>query len=63
MQKLFSLIEQLDLPPGVVNLVNGSKEAVDVLLEHEAVRAISFVGSTPVAKYVYAKAAANGKRK
>ncbi len=62
MQKLFSLIEQLDLPPGVVNLVNGSKPAVDALLDHPKVRAVSFVGSTPVARYIYSRATANGKR-
>src|ERR1019366_6883766 len=47
---------------GVVNLVNGGKVAVDTLLDHPAVRAISFVGSTPVARYIYARAGANGKR-
>jgi malonate-semialdehyde dehydrogenase (acetylating) / methylmalonate-semialdehyde dehydrogenase len=62
MQKVFQLLEQLDLPPGVVSLVNGGKEAVDALLDHPAVRAISFVGSTPVARYVYSRGAANGKR-
>lgn len=56
------LIEQTGLPPGVLNLVNGAKEVVDALLEHPKVRAISFVGSTPVAKYVCSWAAANGKR-
>src|SRR5574338_136045 len=50
---LFELMEQLKLPPGILNLVHGSKAAVDALLEHPDVRAISFVGSTPVAKYVY----------
>jgi len=59
---LFELMEQLRLPPGVLNLVHGSKAAVDALLGHPDVRAISFVGSTPVAKYVYAQAAAHGKR-
>jgi malonate-semialdehyde dehydrogenase (acetylating)/methylmalonate-semialdehyde dehydrogenase len=46
----------------VVNLVHGGKDAVDALLDHPDVRAISFVGSTPVARYVYSRAAANGKR-
>ena len=46
----------------MVNLVNGGKAAVDALLDHPEVRAISFVGSTPVARYIYARAAANGKR-
>jgi len=62
LQKVVQLIEQTGLPAGVVNLVNGTKEVVDVMLEHPAVRAISFVGSTPIAKYVYSRAAANGKR-
>lgn len=62
LQKVMHLIEQTGLPPGVLNLVNGAKEVVDALLEHPKVRAISFVGSTPVAKYVYSRAAANGKR-
>jgi len=61
-QRAFELIEEIDLPPGVVNLVHGGKAVVDALLEHPQVQAISFVGSTPVAKYVYAKAAAAGKR-
>lgn len=61
-QKLFTLIEQTGLPRGVANLVNGAKETVDALLDHPEVRALSFVGSTPVAKYVYARAAAQGKR-
>jgi malonate-semialdehyde dehydrogenase (acetylating)/methylmalonate-semialdehyde dehydrogenase len=62
MQKVFQLIEQIDLPPGVLNMVHGTKESVDALLEHPTVRAISFVGSTPVAKYIYSRASANGKR-
>jgi malonate-semialdehyde dehydrogenase (acetylating)/methylmalonate-semialdehyde dehydrogenase len=61
-QKLFALLEKVGFPKGVVQLVNGAKETVDALLDHPLVRAISFVGSTPVAKYVYQRAAANGKR-
>jgi len=61
-ERVFQLIEQAGLPRGVVNLVHGAQAAVDALLDHPAVRAISFVGSTPVAKYIYARAAANGKR-
>lgn len=62
MQLMFELLDEVDFPPGVVNLVNGDKEAVDALLEHPDVMGLSFVGSTPVAKALYAKAAANGKR-
>jgi malonate-semialdehyde dehydrogenase (acetylating)/methylmalonate-semialdehyde dehydrogenase len=62
MRCAFELLEQTGLPKGVVNLVNGGKAAVDTLLDHPKVRAISFVGSTPVAKYIYTRAGANGKR-
>jgi malonate-semialdehyde dehydrogenase (acetylating)/methylmalonate-semialdehyde dehydrogenase len=62
MRYAFELLERTGLPKGVVNLVNGGKAAVDALLDHPQVRAISFVGSTPVAKYIYARAGANGKR-
>jgi malonate-semialdehyde dehydrogenase (acetylating)/methylmalonate-semialdehyde dehydrogenase len=62
LQKITQLLAQTGLPKGVINLVNGAKEVVDALLDHPAIRAISFVGSTPVAKYVYSRAAANGKR-
>jgi malonate-semialdehyde dehydrogenase (acetylating)/methylmalonate-semialdehyde dehydrogenase len=62
MQKVFALIDQIGLPPGVVNLVNGAKEAVDAILDHPLIRAISFVGSSGVARYVYSRATANGKR-
>jgi malonate-semialdehyde dehydrogenase (acetylating)/methylmalonate-semialdehyde dehydrogenase len=62
MQKVFRLLEQTGLPLGVVNLVNGGKEVVNAILDHPQIRAVSFVGSTPVAKYVYSRAAANGKR-
>ncbi|MFL5392400.1 MAG: CoA-acylating methylmalonate-semialdehyde dehydrogenase [Myxococcales bacterium] len=62
MQKIFQLLERTGLPKGVANLVNGSKETVEALVDHPAVRAISLVGSTPVARSVYARAAANGKR-
>jgi malonate-semialdehyde dehydrogenase (acetylating)/methylmalonate-semialdehyde dehydrogenase len=61
-QRVFEMMEALGLPPGVLNLVNGGKEAVDALLDHPTVRAISFVGSTPVARYIYARGAQAGKR-
>ncbi|MCB9433093.1 MAG: CoA-acylating methylmalonate-semialdehyde dehydrogenase [Ardenticatenaceae bacterium] len=61
-QKLFELIEKAGFPAGVLQLVNGGKETVDALLDHPSVRAVSFVGSTAVAKYIYSRAAANGKR-
>jgi malonate-semialdehyde dehydrogenase (acetylating)/methylmalonate-semialdehyde dehydrogenase len=61
-QKLFALIEQIGLPPGVAQLINGARETVDALIDHPGVRAISFVGSTPVARHVYSRATANGKR-
>jgi malonate-semialdehyde dehydrogenase (acetylating)/methylmalonate-semialdehyde dehydrogenase len=61
-QHLVRLCEEAGFPAGVVSLVNGGKAAVDALLDHPQVRAISFVGSTPIAKYVYARATANGKR-
>ena len=59
---LAELFHEAGFPNGILNVVNGDKEAVDALLEHELVRAISFVGSTPIAKYIYATGAANGKR-
>jgi malonate-semialdehyde dehydrogenase (acetylating) / methylmalonate-semialdehyde dehydrogenase len=62
MRRIFELLAQTGLPKGVVNLVNGGKDAVNALIDHPKVRAISFVGSTPVAKHVYARAGANGKR-
>ncbi|MEM7033408.1 MAG: CoA-acylating methylmalonate-semialdehyde dehydrogenase [Chloroflexota bacterium] len=60
--KLFELIDQAGFPEGVLQLVHGGKDTVDALIDHPTVRAISFVGSTPVAKYVYSRATANGKR-
>ncbi len=62
MKRIFELLEQTGLPKGVVNLVNGGKPVVDALIDHPKVRAISFVGSTPVAKYIYARSGERGKR-
>src|ERR1035437_3606912 len=56
------LLHDAGLPPGVLNLIHGDKASVDALLHHPLVKAVSFVGSTPVAKYIYATAAAEGKR-
>lgn len=60
--RLAELLKQAGLPDGVFNVVNGDKEAVDVLLSDERVQAVSFVGSTPIAEYIYATASAHGKR-
>ncbi len=62
MCRAMELLEKTGLPRGVVNLVNGGREVVDALCDHPDVRAISFVGSTPVAKHVYTRSAASGKR-
>lgn len=62
MRKVFELIDRLGLPPGVVSLVNGGRDTVDALLDHPGVRAISFVGSSPVARYIYERSAKAGKR-
>jgi len=61
-QHLVRLCAEAGFPAGVVSLVNGGKATVDALLDHPEVRAVSFVGSTPVARYVYARATGNGKR-
>jgi malonate-semialdehyde dehydrogenase (acetylating)/methylmalonate-semialdehyde dehydrogenase len=61
-QIAFEVIDGLDLPPGVVNLVNGGREVVEGILEHPGIDAVSFVGSAPVAKLVYEGAAKAGKR-
>jgi len=62
MTKIVGLMHQLDLPKGVLSLVQGGREVVDAILEHPVIKGISFVGSSNVAKYVYSKGAANGKR-
>jgi malonate-semialdehyde dehydrogenase (acetylating)/methylmalonate-semialdehyde dehydrogenase len=61
-QRVFELIDEAGFPPGVINLLNGGKDAVNGLLDHPDIRAISFVGSTNTAEYVYGRAAATGKR-
>lgn len=60
--RLAELLKEAGLPDGVFNVVNGDKEAVDVLLTDDRVQAVSFVGSTPIAEYIYATASAHGKR-
>ena len=62
MEYVFALLEKTGLPKGVANLINGGKTVVDALIDHPQVRAISFVGSTPVARYIYARAGEKGKR-
>ena len=62
MRRAMELIEQTGIPKGVVNVINGGREVVDALCDHPDIRAVSFVGSTPVAKHVYQRSAASGKR-
>jgi malonate-semialdehyde dehydrogenase (acetylating)/methylmalonate-semialdehyde dehydrogenase len=62
MQLLMKLIDRTALPAGVVNLVNGGRDVVNAILDHPQIRAVSFVGSSAVARHVYARAAASGKR-
>jgi malonate-semialdehyde dehydrogenase (acetylating)/methylmalonate-semialdehyde dehydrogenase len=61
-RKIVEFLQQCDLPPGVVNLVNGGRDVVDAICDHPAIRAVSFVGSTAVAKHVYQRATSAGKR-
>lgn len=61
-QLVFELVDRLGLPPGVLQLVNGAKGTVEAILDHPDIRTISMVGSTPAARAIYARAAANGKR-
>lgn len=62
LQKVFRLLDQVGFPKGAVNLVNGGVDTVNALLDHPAIAAVTFVGSTPVARHVYSRASANGKR-
>jgi malonate-semialdehyde dehydrogenase (acetylating)/methylmalonate-semialdehyde dehydrogenase len=62
MTRMFQLLEKCDLPPGVVSLVNGSRAVVEAICDHPDIRAVSFVGSTPVARAVYQRATHAGKR-
>jgi malonate-semialdehyde dehydrogenase (acetylating)/methylmalonate-semialdehyde dehydrogenase len=60
--RLYELLDEVDFPPGVVNLVNGAKDVVNALLTHPDMVGVSFVGSTPVGRHIYATAAVHGKR-
>src|SRR5471032_563523 len=59
---LAALMIEAGLPPGILNVVNGDKEAVDAILDDPDIKAVGFVGSSPIAQYIYERAAANGKR-
>jgi len=61
-QKMFELLDKCDLPPGVINMVHGGQKVVEAICEHPGIKAVSFVGSTPVARLVYRKATNAGKR-
>ena len=61
-QRLVELLAETDLPDGIVQFINGGPETVNALLEHDGIAGVSFVGSTPIAKQVYEKSAAHGKR-
>ncbi len=61
-RKMVELLSQCDLPHGVVNIVNGGRNVVDAICDHPGIRAVSFVGSTPIAKHVYQRATHAGKR-
>ena len=60
--ELARLLKEAGLPDGVFNVVNGDKEAVDALIAHPGIEAISFVGSTPIAEYIYSRGTGTGKR-
>ena len=60
--KIFELMHDAGIPEGVVNMVNGGKDAVDGILDHPGISGVSFVGSTPIAKYIYERGAKAGKR-
>jgi len=62
MVKLFKLMEEAGFPEGVVNLVHGGAEIVDGILDHPLIKAVGFIGSTPVAQHVFSRGAAHGKR-
>jgi malonate-semialdehyde dehydrogenase (acetylating)/methylmalonate-semialdehyde dehydrogenase len=59
---LAELLEEAGLPKGIMQVVNGDKEAVDAIIDHDVIQSIGFVGSTPIAEYIYGRGCANGKR-
>jgi malonate-semialdehyde dehydrogenase (acetylating)/methylmalonate-semialdehyde dehydrogenase len=59
---LAELLLEAGLPEGILQVVNGDKEVVDAILDNETIQAVGFVGSTPIAEYIYTKGCANGKR-
>jgi len=59
---LAELMEEAGLPKGILQVVNGDKEAVDAILDHDVIQSVGFVGSTPIAEYIYGRGCANGKR-
>jgi malonate-semialdehyde dehydrogenase (acetylating) / methylmalonate-semialdehyde dehydrogenase len=60
--RVFQMMQEIGLPPGVVNMVNGARDVVNGILEHKDIAGVSFVGSSPVAEHVYARCGATGKR-
>ena len=62
MGKVFQLLDQIGLPPGVINMVHGGPEAVNAILDHPQIHGVTFVGSTAVARHVYSRASLHGKR-
>ncbi|MGB8645226.1 MAG: CoA-acylating methylmalonate-semialdehyde dehydrogenase [Anaerolineae bacterium] len=62
MMRVFELLDEIGFPKGVVNLVHGGPDTVNAILDHPLIRGITFVGSTAVARHIYSRAAANGKR-
>ncbi len=60
--KIFEIVDEIGLPEGVVNMVHGSRDVVDAILDHPGIEGVSFVGSTPTAKYIYERCGATGKR-
>jgi malonate-semialdehyde dehydrogenase (acetylating)/methylmalonate-semialdehyde dehydrogenase len=62
MARVFELLDRCDLPPGVVNLVHGGRDVAEAMCDHPGIRAVSFVGSTPVARLIYQRATHAGKR-